>query len=190
MGQHKRSSKEPFDLSAATATAGAADYLRTGELGKVGGSIFSNALSVVSGIQATNNHDPATTGVAANAERAGVGAAELLWGIAGGPWAVADSLTGGNAGGAMRAGVGGAFAVGDWVSSGFRDTKAMGKFSDSAMRGDYGKFVGTLADRGDRIGGAAHDNFADDYYLSWDAKRIARDGERELERQNIERGAK
>ena len=185
MGKHAMKSKSQSTdggllapvMAGASAGAGGIDWARRQAIGS---GPWSQGLAVLSGGMTAMTHDPATSGGLGFAERLGVGLADGAWAWAGGPAAIVDSVTGGNGSGLMKAGVSGVLAAGDAVLSG--DTRGLGKMTDKLHDGDYGRAAKVIAGAGDAAGEALHETIADDYYLSWDARRIVRDGERELER--------
>ncbi|GJL61836.1 MAG: hypothetical protein NPIRA04_04900 [Nitrospirales bacterium] len=162
-------------ISAGTGVAGGLDAVNAfnplgkTDWGKVGGSALSTGMSVLSGLNTLATHDPNVQGRGSWGDRAAHGTADLGWGLAGGPFAVLDSITGGHIGGTMKAGagalsvgadmlgqVGGAALSGNWDHI---DTSNVERYSDAMVEGEYGGVIGGLANAGDWLGGELYDLF-------------------------------
>lgn len=139
---------------------------------------LAKALPIVSGGFTAATHDPATSGAAGVAERTGVGVAQGLWDVAGGPVAALDAMTGNNIGGLMQLGVSGTISTAQAIARG--DTRALGKLTDQLEEGQYGTAAKVAAQVGGAAGGALYDAANTDHSLVAGARRSVRDGQREL----------
>lgn len=136
--------------------SGAPDHVLGGLAGAAGGAEFadgivgvgnsraSKILSIASAINTFMTYDPVTSGRrTALAERATVTAADLAWGLGGGPPAVIDAATGGNLGGGQKVLAAGIFAGIDALATG--NNRSMFNLERSIDKGNYGAAAGFMS---------------------------------------------